>query len=62
MSNGDYNNKSKSCRTSKQDAIDHRLVDGVHGKESTVHEPKTEAAIPVLKNPVSSDTFQPPKV
>lgn len=62
MSNGDYNNKSKGSRIPKQDAIDHRLVDGVHGKEPTVHESKTEAAIPVLKNPVSSDTSQPPKV
>lgn len=62
MSNGDYNNKSKGSRIPKQDAIDHRLVDGVHGKEPTVHESKTEAATPVLKNPVSSDTSQPPKV
>uniref|UniRef100_A0A2N9HE66 Uncharacterized protein n=1 Tax=Fagus sylvatica TaxID=28930 RepID=A0A2N9HE66_FAGSY len=62
MLNGDYNSKSKDSKTPKQDTVDHKCVDGVRGKESTLHEPKTEAAAPVLKNPVSPDTSQPPKV
>lgn len=62
MLNGDYNSKSKDSKTPKQDTVDHKCVDGVRGKESTLHEPKTEAAAPVLKKPVSPDTSQPPKV
>ena len=43
--------------------INHGQVDGVHGKEPTSHEPTKEAAaVPVVKNPASSDASQPPKV
>jgi hypothetical protein len=62
MLNGDYNSKSKYSKTPKQDTVDHKCIDGVHGKESTLHEPKIETAAPVLKNPVSPDTSQTPKV
>lgn len=63
ISNGDYNSKPKASRTPKQDAVNHGQVDGVHGKESISHEPTKEAAaVPVLKNPASSDASQPPKV
>jgi hypothetical protein len=43
--------------------VNHGQVDGVHGKDSASHEPTKEAtAVPVLKNPASSDASQPPKV
>ncbi|XP_062170810.1 acyl-CoA-binding domain-containing protein 6-like isoform X2 [Alnus glutinosa] len=63
ISNGDCNSKSKTSRTYKQDVVNHGQVDGVHGKDSASHEPTKEAAaVPVLKNPASSDASQPPKV
>jgi hypothetical protein len=63
ISNGDCNSKSKTSRTHKQDVVNHGQVDGVHGKDSASHEPTKEAAaVPVLKNPASSDASQPPKV
>lgn len=62
MLNGDYSRKSKVSKSSKQDAIDHRQVDGIHG-ESTANEPKTEAAAALVStNPASSEASQLPKV
>ena len=50
--NGDFNSKSKSSRSMKQDCGDHKQAD-VHEKDSSLHE--TEAPAPSSRNLALSD-------
>ncbi|BBH04024.1 Galactose oxidase/kelch repeat superfamily protein, partial [Prunus dulcis] len=55
MSNGDYNSKSKTSRSVRQETVDHTQADNVHGKESISHEQTEAAAASVSKNQAYSD-------
>ncbi|ONI08899.1 hypothetical protein PRUPE_5G207100 [Prunus persica] len=55
MSNGDYNSKSKTSRSVRQETVDHAQADNVHGKESISHEQTEAAAASVSKNQAYSD-------
>lgn len=62
MLNGDCNGNLKASKVVKQDAMDHRQADGVHGKESMSTETAFAAAAPDVKNPPPFDVSQPFKV
>ncbi|XP_044476218.1 kelch domain-containing protein 3-like isoform X3 [Mangifera indica] len=59
MLNGDCNGNLKASKVVKQDAMDHRQADGVHGKESMSTETAFAAAAPDVKNPPPFDASQP---
>ncbi|XP_012080405.1 kelch domain-containing protein 3 isoform X2 [Jatropha curcas] len=57
--NGDQNIKSKTSTILKQDGVDHMQPDNIDVKETTSHEPSTEAAgAPDLKNLASPNVSQ----
>ncbi|PQP93715.1 RING finger protein B [Prunus yedoensis var. nudiflora] len=55
MSNGDYNSKSKTSRSVRQETVEHVQADNVHGKESVSLEQTEAAAASVSKNQAYSD-------
>lgn len=55
MSNGDYNSKSKTSRSVRQETVDHVQADNVHGKESVSHEQTEAAAVSVSEDQAYSD-------